>query len=105
MVLVGIFVLLLVSVYKNRQTETPATTFRVVWGVSVVGMFLSLLADFLPQIAGPFALLVALGSITNGGEKVLEQALGVIAPAPAKGSSSPAAPTTKTVTHVTAVGP
>lgn len=92
MVLAGLLVLTLVTVYKNRRKSDPASTFRVFWGVGVVGMFLSLLADFLPQIAGPFAALIALGSITNGGEKVLENALGVLAPSQAGASSSQSPP-------------
>ena len=88
MVLAGLLVLTLVTVYKDRRSSNAQGTFRVFWGVGVVGMFLSLLADFLPQIAGPFALLIALGSITNGGEHVLEQALGVISPRPSSTTSS-----------------
>ncbi len=113
MVLVGVFVLALISTYKNRKQADPASTFRVFWGVAVVGMFLSLLADFLPQIAGPFAVLIVLGSMTNGGDKILEQALGVIAPRPAgaagssnqarSGTSSPSGGVPRTVTHTTVV--
>jgi hypothetical protein len=114
MVLVGLLVLTLITVYKDRRSSDPAGTFRVFWGVGVVGMFLSLLADFLPQIAGPFAALIALGSLTNGGEQVLERALGVIAPRPSTGSSSssssPPGPGSSsssnppaTVTHTTVV--
>ncbi len=95
MVLAGLLVLTLVTVYKDRRSSDPAGTFRVFWGVGVVGMFLSLLADFLPQIAGPFAMLIALGSITNGGEQVLVNVLGTISPrpaAPAGSSSSSSSP-------------
>lgn len=82
MVLASLFVLALVTIYKDRQSSNPQGTYRTFWGVGVVGIFLSLLADFLPQIAGPFAGLIALGSLTNGGEQVLQRALGVIAPRP-----------------------
>lgn len=100
MVLVSLLVLALVTVYKDRARtradvasgNVPAGTFRVFWGVGVVGMFLSLLADFLPQIAGPFAGLIVLGSLTNGGEQVIEKALGVVAPKPAGSSSSSSPP-------------
>lgn len=116
MVLAGLLVLTLVTVYKDRRKSTPAGSFRTFWGVGVVGMFLSLLADFLPQIAGPFAMLIALGSLSNGGEQLIEKALGVISPqatsttAPGSSSppgqgSSPGPPPTKTVTHTTVVGP
>lgn len=94
MVLVSTFALLVLSIYRDRSSSSsPAGTFRVAWGVGVVGMFLSLLADFVPQIAGPFAALIVLGSLTNGGEQALEKALGLIGP-PASGgdSTAPLAP-------------
>lgn len=91
-VLASLFVLAVVSIYRDRRGSSSSGqqgTFRVMWGVGVVGLFLSLLADFVPQIAGPFAGLIALGSITNGGDKIIQQALGVIAvPRPASTSSS-----------------
>lgn len=79
MVLVSVFLLALISVYRDRQTSSPEGTYRQLWGVGVVGMFLSLLADFLPTIAGPFAGLIVLGSLTNGGERIIANALGLIA--------------------------
>jgi hypothetical protein len=87
MVLVSVFLLALITVYRDRRDTSPKGTFRVFWGVGVVGMFLSLLADFVPQIAGPFAALIVLGSLTHGGDKLIEQALGLVA-APLGGSSS-----------------
>lgn len=91
-VLVSMFLLALITMYRDRaatRENGPAGTYRVFWGVGVVGMFLSLLADFLPQIAGPFAGLIVLGSLTNGGDRLLEQALGTITPPrPSTGSSS-----------------
>lgn len=97
MVLVSTFLLIILSVYRDRSstTSTPQGTFRVVWGAGIVGMFLSLLADFVPQIAGPFAALIVLGSLTNGGEQALAKALGLIGPPPAgpsSGTSTPAGP-------------
>lgn len=95
MVLASLFVLALVSIYRDRKDSSAAGqqgTFRVLWGVGVVGMFLSLLADFLPQIAGPFAGLVALGSLTHGGDQVIAKVLGTISPAPAAPSTSSSSP-------------
>jgi hypothetical protein len=96
MVLVSIFLLALLSTYRDRKDASAKGTFRVLWGVGVVGMFLSLLADFLPQIAGPFAVLIVLGSLTNGGEQIIERALGLLAtpgataaPAPVTAPHSP----------------
>lgn len=90
-VLVSVFVLVLISIYKQRGSSASAgesTVFRAAWGAGVVGMFLSLLADFVPQIAGPFAALIVLGSLTNGGEQVLAKALGIIGPPPAAAGGS-----------------
>ena len=42
----------------------PASTdskFRRLWAVGALGVVLSLLADFAPQVAGPLAVLTALG--------------------------------------------
>jgi hypothetical protein len=89
MVLVSIALLAVLSVYRDRKTTTPQGTYRTLWGVGVVGMFLSLLADFVPQIAGPFAALIVLGSLTNGGEQALAKVLGVIAVAPGAGGKPP----------------
>lgn len=90
LVLVGVIVLALTAVYRSRSSDT--STFRALWGAGVVGWFLSLLADVTPTIAGPFAVLVALGSLTNGGDKLLSQALGTIVPATDKTSPAPASP-------------
>lgn len=104
MVLVGVLLLAVISVYRDRGKQDSAGTFRVFWGAGVVGMFLSLLADFVPTIAGPFAILIVLGSLTNGGDKALQSLLGTIVPqSPAgsgssarSGSSPPATPTPAT---------
>lgn len=86
MVLIGVVGLAVISVYRDHHGQSSAGTFRVMWGVGVVGMFLSLLADFAPTLAGPFALLVLLGSLTSGGDQALQKILGAIVPA------SPSAP-------------
>lgn len=85
MVLVSTFLLIALSVYRDRsgKTDSPQGTFRVVWGAGIVGMFLSLLADFAPAIAGPFAVLIVLGSLTNGGDQALLKILSLVGPPPA----------------------
>ena len=55
------------------------------WATGVVGLMLSLLADFAPTIAGPFAILTVLGSLTSGGDKALASLFGAVSP-----SQSPA---------------
>lgn len=105
MVLVGVLALGIIGVYRDRRAQDPTGTFRVMWATGVVGLMLTFLADFAPKIAGPFAVLIVLGSLTNGGDRALQSALGVIAPtssgsgsgAPARSGSTPT-PTTPTPT-------
>lgn len=78
MVLAAIGFLLVVAIYKERTGRTRQGVYQTVWGVGVVGIILSLAADFVPQLAGPFAGLVALGSLTHGGDKVLASILGTV---------------------------
>lgn len=104
MVLASLAVVAFVSLYRDHKGTAAAGqqgTFRVLWGVAVVGMFLSLLADFLPTIAGPFAILVALGSFTHGGDAALAKVLGKITPS--SSSSSPPGPSSSSST--TRTGP
>lgn len=108
MVLVSVLLLVVIQVYKDKKSETPQGTYRRIWAVGVVAIFLSILADFAPQIAGPFAALAVLGSLTNGGEQALQKILGSITPqtgdttaggtAPASVASTRTGPTTQTTT-------
>lgn len=93
MVLIGVFLLAILSTMRDRKSQSAEGTYRVLWGVSVVGLFLSVLADFAPKIAGPFAILIVLGSLTHGGEQAIARALGMIAPESGAGAK-PAKPAT-----------
>jgi hypothetical protein len=75
MVLVGTFALLAINIYRGRKGETDIATYKRLWGTGVVGLMLSVLADFAPQIAGPFAVLIVLGSLTKNGDAVFTNAL------------------------------
>lgn len=66
MVLVSAFLLAVIAVYKDHKGGA-SDTFHALWGVGVFSMLLSLLADFAPTIAGPFAGLAVLGSLASGG--------------------------------------
>lgn len=93
-VLVSAFLLSAIAVYRNRSA---GDSFHALWGVGVVSMALSLLADFAPSIAGPFAALVVLGSLTEKGNNIIASALGKAAaqgsaPAPAASPRSAVAP-------------
>lgn len=74
-VLVSIVLLYGIAVYRSKTPENDVNLFKRVWGITVVGAFLSLAADFIPTIAGPFAILTVLGSLTNGGDAALNNAL------------------------------
>lgn len=74
-VLVSILILYGIAIYRSKQPENDVNLFKRVWGITVIGAFLSLAADFIPTIAGPFAILTVLGSLTNGGDAALNNAL------------------------------
>lgn len=94
MVLVSIFALFAISVYRNRSAETPAATFRRFWATGVVAEILSLLADFAPGVAGPFAVLTVLGWVVKDGTDLIGSALGISTAAAAPVSSGQAPHTT-----------
>lgn len=98
-VLVSMFLLAAIAVYRGRSAGQE---FNALWGVGVVSLILSIAADFAPTVAGPFAILVVLGSLTSGGDKLIQSALGKAAAAPAPsarptppphGASVPSTPT------------
>ena len=79
-VLLSAFALLGIAVYRENQGQkNQGSLYKRVWGVSVMSMMLAILADFAPAIAGPFALLTVLGSLTNGGDAAIQNLLGGIA--------------------------
>lgn len=75
MVLVGAFMLAALAVYRDRQ-GSQRDTFHALWGVGVVSLILSLLADFAPTIAGPFAMLTVLGSLASGDASIIDKIFG-----------------------------
>lgn len=87
LVLVATGGLLAINVYRADREQ--GSLYRRLWGTGVLGVMLSVAADFAPELAGPFALLVLLGSLTNGGDRVLQNVLGTVARSP---SVAPAAP-------------
>lgn len=46
--------------------ERPGDTYRKLWAIAGVTLLLTFLADVAPQIAAPFAILVAIAYITAG---------------------------------------
>jgi hypothetical protein len=45
-------------------------TYKQVWAILALGLFLSLISDFTPEIGGPLAILFALGFIAGGQTKI-----------------------------------
>lgn len=91
---VGMWGILVAAALIKAQ---PGSTYRKVWGASLAATALAFAADLVPELVGPFALLILL-VVVEKNYGLLSGAAG-IAPAPAK--SAPA----KAVTHITAVGP
>ena len=89
-VLLSIFALLALEAYRGKLETAQVGLAKRLWGVGVVAIALSLLADVAPTVAGPFAALVFVGALTQkadvvaklsgGGETVLHDVQGVTKP-------------------------
>lgn len=83
-VLVSMVLLLVMGTYKGSKPGDVGMAKRL-WGVGMLGTMLSIAADFVPQIAGPFALLVVMGYATTGGDKAIQNVLGKASGTPSGG--------------------
>lgn len=81
-VLLSLVGLLGVAAYRGNLSGDRGLSYRL-WGVGMLGLMLSAAADVAPQLAGPFAVLVLLGSLTGGGDKAIQNVLGKVSGAPA----------------------
>ena len=71
MVLVGTFLLIGINIYRSTKgTGTTVSFYRRMWGTGVVGVMLAVLADFAPQVAGPFVVVVDLAMLTKYGDEL-----------------------------------
>ncbi len=70
-VLVSMVALIAIAVYREKQDRADVGLFKRIWGTGALGVFLSLIADFAPSVAGPFAGLIVLGALTHGGDQAL----------------------------------
>jgi hypothetical protein len=94
MVLVSVILLAVIAVVRKAQGTEDGSVFKRLWGIGVIGVILSVTADFAPSIAGPFAVLTLLGSLTNGGDKVIQGVLASVSDKiPAPSGHAPAGPT------------
>lgn len=100
LVLISVFALLGIAAYRGKLTGPDTVPLaKRVWGTGVLAIMLGLAADVAPAIAGPFAVLVVVGSLTSGGDKAIQNFLSKAsgsASSPAAsgggGSAAPAAP-------------
>lgn len=88
MVVVSGLLLVVIAIYRDRKTETANDTFHRLWSVGIVVLLLSILADFAPTIAGPFAALTVLGWLARDGTGVIDAALGTGGASAGAGGSS-----------------
>lgn len=78
-ILVSMVLLLGMAAYKGANGKAgDVGMFKRLWGVGMLGLMLSALADFVPQLAGPFSLLVVLGYATDGGDAAIQNVLGKV---------------------------
>lgn len=113
-VLMSVIALVLISAYRGRLTSDSGGKgfFDRLWGVGWLAIMLGVAADVAPTVAGPFAILVVLGSVTNGGDAALHNLLGKIGgggsgaasgggkpskPKPKSGNSHPSGPLGPTI--------
>lgn len=92
MVLVSALMLAVIAVYRDRK-QGAGDTFHALWGVGVLSFILSVLADFAPTIAGPFAALTVLGSLASGNVSIIDRVFGGATAAP-RGPSTTSGGTT-----------
>ena len=91
-VLISVFGLLVISAYRGKLSTKDVSFQKRLWGVGVLAVMLGLIADVAPQIAGPFAILVLVGDITNGGDKALHNFLGKVGGGTVAPGKAPAGP-------------
>ena len=79
-ILVSMVLLLIMAAYKSASGKTVGGEglFKRLWGVGMLGLMLSAAADFVPTLAGPFALLVVVGYATSGGDAAISNVLGKV---------------------------
>lgn len=87
-VLISIVALLGIAAYRGQLNTSSDPFAKRVWGTGVLAIMLGLLADFAPQIAAPFSILVVVGSLTNGGETAINSFLSRLSGGGGGGSSS-----------------
>lgn len=82
-VLISVLGLIAIAAYKGNLKDSQVSFSKRLWGTGVLAIMLGLAADVAPTVAGPFAVLVLVGSFTSGGDKAIQNLLGKVSGAPA----------------------
>lgn len=74
-------------IQAQRQGRPQEKTFKALWAIGLLTLGLAIFADFVPEVAGPFALLVLLAmAVRNSG--ALGSVIGGAGVRPARGGSN-----------------
>ena len=104
-VLISVFGLLAIAAYKGNLADSQVSFSKRLWGTGVLAIMLGLAADVAPQIAGPFAVLVLVGSFTSGGDKAIQNLLGKVSGTGTTASENVKTPAATAKTTTTAKTP
>lgn len=90
-VLVSVTGMLIINTYRAKAGSEPFA--RRLWGTGMLAVMLGFAADFAPSVAGPFAILLLVGTLTQSGDKAIQTILGKAAKqAPTAASTGPPGP-------------
>ena len=78
LVLLSLGTMFAVTTVRHVQGKQAGSTYRRLWATGALAILLSALADFAPEVAGPFALLVGLSYVMGAEDTIAEWLHGAI---------------------------
>lgn len=78
LVLVSLAAMGAVALARHAQGTSQGSTYKRVWAIGALGLLLTAAADFVPQIAGPLALLIGLTYVVGGQDALTNVVHGAI---------------------------
>jgi hypothetical protein len=85
-VLLSLGTMFAVTTVRHAQGKTSGDTYRRLWATGALALLLSALADFAPDVAGPFALLIGITYVMGAEDTIaqwLHEGIGYTPPASA----------------------
>jgi hypothetical protein len=70
LVLLSLGTMFAVTTMRHQQGKLGGSTYRRLWATGVLAILLSMFADFVPEVAGPLALLIGLTYIMGAEETI-----------------------------------